>query len=239
MGWVYGLMTGKCMSEEQKYARIWKSMEHCVNVCILSTFRSVREIFCGCNWVVVHERCVHIITKHMKELSITDPHEFDKAVCWEAVTTGKDRDPLWRCICSFFFAAAMQIDKVQRMKHDEVKKVTLNPKDSWESKDDLTRQIADIIKELKQSRAEMHKKLDDSKTGGGNTIGNTGGITHVSHAQSVVNNHVHHFHPPGPTPGQDPDEYFKGVLNYIKGYDPKGEEDGVQSSYNNNRSNKY
>ena len=93
-------------------------MEHCVNVCIISTFRSAREILCGWNWVVVHERCVQIIQKHMKELNIKDPHEFDKAVCWYAVKSGKDRDPLWRCICSFFFAAAMQLDKVQRMERD-------------------------------------------------------------------------------------------------------------------------
>jgi hypothetical protein len=47
--------------------------------------------------------------------NIDDPHEFDKAVCWEVVSTGKDRDPMWRCICAFFFAAAMEVDTVQRL----------------------------------------------------------------------------------------------------------------------------
>ena len=231
----------KIERDEIRYARIWKSMEHCVNVCILSTFRSAREMLCGWNWSVVHERCVHIIQKHMKELNIKDPHEFDKAVCWYAVSTGKDRDPLWRCICSFFFAAGMQLDKQQRMDAEEFAKVEASKSEksdksdkSYQSRDDM---LTEILKELRNS----HKKLDDvkSKLIQDNSVNmsnrhqdNSVNMSnrHVSQTQvsqvnnGTVNHHIYHAHPnthPNTHPTQSLDEFLKKILGEIKDVPPK------------------
>ena len=215
--------------DEKKYALIWKSMEHCVSVCILNTFRSAREIFCQWNWVVVHERCRHIIQNGMKELHIKDPHEFDKAVCWHAVTTGKDRDPLWRCICSFFFAAAMELDKQKRMEEEQFKKVeeskSLNrPDQSDKSRNEL---LDELLRELKNSHSEMHQKLDEvkSKLVQGSP-GNSVNQTQVSQVSNSTVNHHHIYTPPSSTqhPTQSLDDFLKKILLEIKGTSPKGKD---------------
>ena len=223
------------MNEDAKYDRIWKSMEHCVNVCILSTFRSAREILSGWNWAVVHERCVQIIQKHMKELNIRDPHEFDKAVCWYAVKSGKDRDPLWRCICSFFFAAAMQLDKVQRMERDSFKKIK-NPDIPNMSRDDLIQ----ILKELKESHGDMHGKLDEMR---GRLIHSVN-QTQVSQVNNVTNHHhaptgqIGRINPTNPmNPTQSLADFLKDLLGDTK--DTKDTNGGDGSYANTYRKNTY
>ena len=189
-------------SNDVKYSRIWKSMEHCVDVCIFSTFRNVTEMLHGGNWKVVHERCKYIIEKHMKELHIDDPHEFDKAVCWRAVSTGKDRDPAWRCVCAFFFAAAMELVMVRKLNDEKFKRVgesclRRGSEGKASEVDDLKQQIKDLLKEIQTSHGDIHSKLDKIK-----------GTQIVATAQ--VHNHIH------PSTAQSPDDFFKRIVDMIK-----------------------
>lgn len=208
--------------DEAKYSRIWKSMEHCVDVCIFSTFRNATEMLYGGNWKVVHERCKYIIEKHMKELRIDDPHEFDKAVCWQAVSTGKDRDPTWRCVCAFFFAAAMELVMVRRLNEDKFKKVESGKQES--EVDDVKRQLRDILREMQASHGDIHTKLDKIRSGQGIAQ------TQVAQTQVHVNNHITH-----PGSAQSPDDFFKRIVEFMRskgnannGYDPSGSRDDSQ-----------
>lgn len=206
-----------CMAEsdDAKYSRIWKSMAHCVDVCILSTFRNATEILYGPNWKLVHERCKWIIEKHMKELNINDPHEIDRAVCWYAVSTGKDRDPTWRCISAFFFAAAMEMVMVNRINGEKFKSVGGSGVDVMRDK------IDEFLREIRSSHGDMHRKLDNIKTVGGITQ------TQVAQHQSVIhvnNNHFNHA-------AQSPDDLFRRIVELLKskGYDPRGSKEDLES----------
>lgn len=234
---------------DKKYERIWKSMEHCVNVCILSTFRTAREMLCGWNWNVVHENCVRIIQKHMKELNIKDPHEIDKAVCWYAVKTGKDRDPLWRCLCAFFFAAGMQLDKQRRMDAEQFEKVEASKSDKSDKSDQSNQSqndlLVEILRELKDSHGEMHQKLDvvRSKLAHDNSVYTSNSTTHdnsvntfspVNQTQvSQVNNgtvHHHNYHPVPLHPTESLDEFLKKIVGEIKGIQPVAPKSGISGS---------
>jgi hypothetical protein len=121
-----------------KYSEIWEQICPCVQKCILNDFSSLEMMLCGHNWAVVHVRCKEIISKYMASMHIKDPHQFDKAVCWKAVKEGWDRDPKWRGICSFFFAAAMELEVVERLK----------VKSGYGDISDLHRQLIEIIQKM-------------------------------------------------------------------------------------------
>ena len=210
---------GGMAESDAKYSRIWKSMEHCVEVCILSTFRNATEILYGPNWKLVHERCRWIIEKHMKELNINDPHEIDRAVCWYAVSTGKDRDPTWRCISAIFFAAAMEIVMSNRINGEKFKKVGVV---GGSEVDDMRKQIDALLREIRSSHGQIHNKLDNIKTGGGITQ------TQVAQHQSVI--HVNNTHINHPSAAQSPDDFFRRIVELLKskGYDPHGPKEDLE-----------
>ena len=210
---------GRRDENDIKYAKIWKAMEHCVNVCILGTFRSVNEMLCGLNWVVVHERCRHIIEKHMKAMNIDDPHEFDKAVCWEAVSTGKDRDPMWRCICAFFFAAAMEVDKVKRLNGEKFKKAGIV------ESDDRDKKIWDILNDLRNSHGETHTKVEEMLK----RLGGHGSQAQQNQHVTNVNNHIHNTNQGYMAiPAQNLDEFIKKIVNELR---PSGSKSPFNPSY--------
>jgi hypothetical protein len=155
----------------------------------------------------------------MKELNINDPHEIDRAVCWYAVSTGKDRDPTWRCISAFFFAAAMEMVMVNRINGEKFKKVGVV---GGSGVDVIRDKIDEFLREIRSSQGQIHEKLDKIKTGNGITQ------NQVAQHQSVIHVNNTHFNHPGAA--QSPDDLFRRIVELLKskGYDPRGSKEDLE-----------
>jgi hypothetical protein len=141
------------MADERNYERIWKAISECVRQCLLDEFSCVEEMLYGKNWVRVHVACRHIIEKHMKKLKVEDPHMIEQAVCWYVVKNKLDINPKWRCICAFFFAAAMELAMVKR--ETGFAKVEATGKEDGG--------VLDLLRRLLKSNNELHDKHDAMK----------------------------------------------------------------------------
>ena len=147
------------MSDECE--KIWKLMAPCVQQCILDDYRGVEEMLCCKNAYMLHARCRCIIEQVMKALEIKDPHVIDKAMYWKVVKEGWDRDPKFRCICAFFFAAAMELDVVDRLKRQNGDRKIDTVDKSGNSVSDLHKQLLDLIQKMQQQHAETHGKVHE------------------------------------------------------------------------------
>jgi hypothetical protein len=126
----------------------------------------------------LHSRCKCIISKIMASLHITDPHAIDKAVYWKAVEQGWDRDPKYRCICALFFAAAMELEMVERIKNESLKQTTQTT-DSGQS--DLHKQLLDLLEKMKHQHAETHEKVAQIHNHLVTQTNETGKVVHIIH----------------------------------------------------------
>lgn len=149
------------MGDEKEYKRIWKGIATCVKQCLVDEYSSLEEMLYRYNWYPVHVSCRGIIEMHMKPLKVNDPHMFDKAVCWHAVEDGLDRDPKWRGICSFFFAAAMELVMIknENEKYRQIK--STGGGQSGGQADHAGMNVMDLIKRLISSHDELHDKHKD------------------------------------------------------------------------------
>lgn len=144
----------------QRYEQIWRAIQPCVKKCLYDNYKNVPEMLCGRNWIDVLLYCRDIIKKHTKELQSTDPHEFDRALCWKVVGQGWT-DPKWRCICGFFLVAAMELEIVKKeeerfakIKYSNGITIPIVPTDHphWS--------IFDLIKRLNTQHHESVGKFD-------------------------------------------------------------------------------
>ena len=245
----YGLMSGKdgesTDKTEKRYELIWKTIQPCIKQCLLDNYKNVPEMLCGRNWIDVLWACKCIITKHTKELRSTDPHEFDRAICWKVVSGGWT-DPKWRCICAFFLVAAMELEIVKK-EDERFAKVKAERSDLENhpgvGKDHPHWSIFDLIRRVDEKHSENFEEVKDKhnafvkltrdnindlhrKSGGGNG-GNGGngmsGASGVGDVQQVVHVNFHHGIPPASNyPPLDPhssynlDEIMKKVMEIIK-----------------------
>ena len=215
------------MADEHHYEDIWKRMSHCIESCILGTFRNVPEMLCGCNWVVVNVTCKKIIAENMNELKDNDPFDFSTAVFKHVIKEGWDRDPKWRAICAFFLAAAMELDKARRLEEGKFKEVKSVKGDGDSEIERLKREIEKLKNEHSDTRDkvdEIHGKIEKGQMlQPGNSVATV----------NVHNNHTIH----------GADEMFKLILDKIKEgkigianqkkYSPKGFYDEPGSIVNN------
>lgn len=144
-----------------EYEKIWKLMAPCVQQCIIDDYRGVEEMLCCKNAYTLHVRCRCIIERVMKALEINDPHVIDKVMYWKVVKEGWDRDPKFRCICAFFFAAAMELDVVDRLKKQDGDRKIDKFDNSGKSVSDLHKQLLDLIQKMQQQHAETHEKVHE------------------------------------------------------------------------------
>lgn len=194
-------------TKDAKYECIWKSIYPCVEKCLLSNFRDVQEMLHCNRWCIVHTVCRKIISRHMVLLCIDDPHDFDKAVCWNVVKKGLDRDPKWRCICAFFLAAAMELDLVKRINESKYKNVknVVNyvksvenvgeiDKNTYSEYLEIVKHIEKMYKETNQKVAEIHQRVHDMHTQKVNNPGITEKkpMTHIARSSVHI---IHHSNP--------------------------------------------
>ena len=189
------------MADEKEYERIWNGISKCVKQCLVDEYRSLEEMLYRYNWYTVHVSCRGIIEKHMKPLKVVDPHMFDKAVCWHAVEDGLDRDPKWRGICSFFFAAAMEIVMI---KHENEKYRQIRSTEGGQA-DHAGMNVMDLIKHLIRSHDELHEKhkdLTDSHSILHNTMNEI--RTKVNNSNNLSNHQQVHINLPPQAAGVHP-----------------------------------
>ena len=208
--------------KDVKYDHIWKSIYPCVEKCLLSNFRDIHEMLHCNRWCIVHVTCRNIILKHMKILHITDPHEFDKVVCWKVVKEGWDRDPKWRCICAFFLAAAMEVDMVKRFDETKFKKVDKPGKvgragdgidhDTYREFLEIVQRIERMYSETHQKVSETHQTMQDIHT----RMFNHPGIPASNPAIRVAQSSVHIYHQPHPESTVDANRLFQSLLSVMR-----------------------
>ena len=180
------------MGREALYGKIWKYISPCVKTQLYDEYRDVNEMTCCNNWPVVHVTCRTIICKGMDNLGVSDPHDFDKAVCWAVVKNEWDMLTKWRCICAFFLAAAMELVIVKREEERKFKKAgssddeedppsTVPAEHGW-SILDLFRRINDLHAKTADLH-EKHDKLHEIMKGGVSNVKTTHTVhVNVSHA---------------------------------------------------------
>ena len=214
-------------ADVKEYERIWKGIEKCVKQCLVDEYGCLEEMLYRYNWYPVHVHCRAIIEKHMKPLGVTDPHMFDKAVCWHAVSTGLDRDPKWRGICAFFFAAAMEIVMVER-ENDKFKKIRVGGESAGSS-------LHDLLRRLLHSHDDLHRKHDELIVSNSNlhqTVNEMRDKISNSNNANMFANHQVHINIPqqaaGPSGGGVGDIDLEKILELLMGH--AREKNAAQSS---------
>lgn len=220
------------MGDEKEYERIWCAIEKCVKQCLVDEFSCLEEMLYRYNWYRVHVNCRSIIEKHMKSLRVTDPHMFDQAVCWHTVSTGLDRDPKWRGICVFFFAAAMEIAMIEREKEKfrEVKSTGGLPGQGSSQAEHGGYDIGDMLRRLMHSHNALHEKHDAltvSNTNLHKTVSQIQNQMANSNNANMVANHQVHINIPshgwpqaaGPSPDVTYSDPGSGVEGNTQGVD--------------------
>jgi hypothetical protein len=176
-------------NDQERYTLIWKRIAPGVQ-CLIGRFRDVDEMLCFGRWRIVLETCKKIIQNNI--LSEQDPHDFDKALLWKVVTSGLDGDRRWRCVCTFFLAAAMEMVLIKKMESGGFKQQhavnrngsfseSQNPSEVGGAKaselGDSHKEIIELLKKIREQNDTTHKKIAET-----HNI-----ITDVPVAQPVLN----------------------------------------------------
>jgi hypothetical protein len=166
--------------DSDKYNSIWNKIAPCVT-CLIGRFRNVDEMLCFGRWRIVFETCKKIIQNNLT--SDQDPHDFDKAILWKAVTSGLDGDPRWRCVCTFFLAAAMEIVLIKKVEGGTFRKQAVKSSDfngvqrkeftgspkqdsvidkgsGLDKISDHHMEILDLLRRIQQQIEMTHEKID-------------------------------------------------------------------------------
>ena len=206
---------------EEEQRRIWGHMNHCVEKCLLDNFKNSSEMLSRYNWCVVLRLCIHIIQKEMISLKVVNPFIISSTVTQHAMESDLDRDPKWRCICSFFVAAAIEINVMKKLEEkeellrkeqrgDNVEIPTAIPVDrGGGSKDELIKELMRQIRELKDVHDMTSNKVSQ--------------IHDKLHRPSSDRKHtkvtIH------AVPAENAEEMFKKVMRWIKGEGPPDKPD--------------
>lgn len=233
---------------EALYERIWKHVYPLIKKLLIDDYQSVNEMLCMHNWPVVHTTCRNIISKGMVALRISNPHAFDKAVCWKVVTMEWDLYTKWRCVCVFFLAAAMELVMVKRWEDGRFERVKAGEDstakcpatnkgcstdaphpwsilDLFNRMDDLHRQTVDL--HAKHDRLhEMHRDMQESmkhsvKSANTQVVHVTYGGPHAP-SQALIP-FVGHDSPSAPPPSAvDLDDFMRRILEIMRANNGRG-----------------